>query len=329
MSPVGLADLLSKLPAAVDPDLLVGFESSDDAAVYRLNDETALVLTADFITPPVDDPRLFGEIAAANALSDVFAMGGKPLVCLNLVGFPSGELDPEVLQQIVAGSLSKITEAGAVLGGGHSTEDEEPKFGLSVAGIVHPDKVWTNSGAEVSDALVLTKPIGSGVLFNANRKGWVSRAALDACLETITTLNKTAATIMKDFPIHAVTDVTGFGLAGHGFEMAQGSGVALRIAIDAVPIMDEALAMYERGMTTGVNETNRQLVAERMLFERTVPRWREEIFMDPQTSGGLLVSVSQSRADDLVAALHEAGVGAARRIGTVEPFDGQHRLTFV
>jgi selenide,water dikinase len=296
--------------------------------VYRLNDEIALVLTADFITPPVDDPRLFGEIAAANALSDVFAMGGKPLVCLNLVGFPSGELDQEVLQQIVAGSLSKITEAGAVLGGGHSTEDEEPKFGLSVAGIVHPDKVWTNSGAEVSDALVLTKPIGSGVLFNANRKGWVSLAAMDACLETITTLNKTAATIMKDFPIHAVTDVTGFGLAGHGFEMAQGSGVALRISIDTVPIMDEALAMYERGMTTGVNETNRQLVAERMLFERTVPRWREEIFMDPQTSGGLLVSVSQSRADDLVAALHEAGVGAARRIGTVEPFDGQHRLIF-
>ena len=328
MSPVGLGDLLSRLPEANEPNLLVGFESSDDAAVYRLSDEVALVLTADIITPPVDDPRLFGEIAAANALSDIFAMGGKPLVCLNLVGFPAGKLDQEMLQEIVNGSLGKITEAGAVLGGGHSTEDEEPKFGLSVAGIVHPDEIWTNSGAEPLDALILTKPIGSGVLFNANQKGWVSKAAMNACLEVITTLNQTAALVMRDFPVHAVTDVTGFGLAGHGFEMAEGSEAALRIEIGSVPVMDESLAMYERGMSTGVNETNRRLVAEKTRFERTVPRWHEEIFMDPQTSGGLLVSVPEAQANKLVAALREAGVGAARRIGTVEPYDGQDRLIF-
>ncbi len=306
----------------------MGFDTSDDAAVYRLDDDTALVMTADIITPPVDDPHLFGQIAAANALSDVFAMGGKPLACLNLIGFPSDKLGPEVLHDMVAGALSKVTEAGAILAGGHTTDDEEPKFGLSVTGVVHPDKIWANAGARAGDALVMTKPIGSGVLFNANLKGWVSKAALDACLATITTLNKTAAEVAHGFEVHGATDITGFGLAGHALEMAEGSGKTLVIDVDSVPLMDEALDMYRRGMTTGVNAVNRQLVEQKWRFERSFDKAHEEILVDPQTSGALLLSVPEAQANDLVAALKEAGVAAACRIGSVVPHDGRHRLVF-
>lgn len=316
------------MPKNEDPNLLVGFNTRDDAAVYRLSDDTALVMTADIITPPVDDPYLFGQIAAANALSDVFAMGGRPLTALNLIGFPADKLGPEVLHGMVAGALSKVTEAGAVLAGGHTTEDEEPKFGLSVTGIVHPDKAWTNAGAQVGDVLIMTKPIGSGVLFNANRKNWVSQAAMDACIEIIITLNKAAAEAVQDFDVHAATDVTGFGLAGHGLEMAEGAGLTLRFDIDAVPIMDEALAMYERGMTTGVNAVNRQLVEAKWRFERKLPFWHEEIFVDPQTSGALLVAVPEAQGDDVVAALEQAGVPVVRKIGSVEKYDGRHHLVF-
>ena len=328
MSPVGLGELLASLPKNEDPNLLVGFSTSDDAAVYRLDDETALVMTADIITPPVDDPHTFGQIAAANALSDVFAMGGKPLTCLNLIGFPADKLDQATLHGMVAGALSKVTEAGAVLAGGHTTEDEEPKFGLSVTGIVHPDRVWTNAGACEGDALVMTKPIGSGVLFNANRKGWVSDAAMDTCIQTIIALNKTAAEVMHGFDVHGATDVTGFGLAGHGLEMAEGSKLTLEIDIDAVPIMDEALEMYQRGMTTGVNAVNRELVESKWRFERTLPTWHEEIFVDPQTSGALLAAVPGGQADDLVSALQTAGIHEARRIGRVKAYDGKSRLIF-
>lgn len=290
-----------------------------------MSETTALVTTADLITPPVDDPYLFGQIAAANALSDVFAMGGRPLVCLNLVGFPQDKLAPEILHEMVAGALSKITEAGAVMGGGHTTEDEEPKFGLSVTGVVHPEKFWANTGAQSGDAILLTKPIGSGVLFNANLKGWVSRAALDECLKTITTLNKTTAEVLHNFTVHAATDVTGFGLCGHGLEMAEGSDVTLRIMTDAVPIMNEALECYRRGMSTGVNKVNRQLVEAKTSFERSLPKWHQEIFIDPQTSGGLLVALPEDEADNALEALHKAGVLQASRIGSVEAA-GAHRL---
>jgi selenide,water dikinase len=328
VSPVGLGELLATLPRQSDPNLLVGFATRDDAAVYRLNDEQAIVLTADIITPPVDDPYQFGQIAAANSLSDVYAMGGRPITCLNLVGFPTDKLPPEVLHRIVAGALAKITEAGAVLAGGHTTEDEEPKFGLSVTGLVHPERFWTNAGARAGDALLLTKPIGSGVLFNANRKGRVSAAALAACVEILTTLNKAAAEVLHAHTVHAATDVTGFGLAGHGLEVAEASGVALRFEVDAVPLLDEALAMYERGVTTGVNAANREMVAAATRFERELPRWHEEIFLDPQTSGGLLVALPADEAEPALAALHAAGVAHARRIGRVEPYDGRHRLVF-
>ncbi|MEM8996362.1 MAG: selenide, water dikinase SelD [Acidobacteriota bacterium] len=324
MSPVGLGELLARLPQNQDPNLLVGYATSDDAAVYRLDEETALVMTADIITPPVDDPYVFGQIAAANALSDVFAMGGRPLTALNLIGFPAGDLDDEILHGMVAGALSKVTEAGAVLAGGHTTEDEEPKFGLSITGTVHPDKVWTNAGARVGDALVMTKPIGSGVIFNANLKGWISDGALESCIDWITTLNRAAAEAMHGFEIHAATDITGFGLAGHGLEMAKGSGHTLRFDIDSVPIMEEALGAYERGMTTGVNAVNRQLVEDDWRFERKLPRWHEEIFVDPQTSGPLLAALPADQADGLIQALGKAGVACAVRVGEVRAYDGAH-----
>jgi selenide,water dikinase len=305
--------------------LLVGFDTSDDAGVYRINAEQAIVVTADFITPPVDDPVRFGQVAAANALSDIYAMGGRPLTCLSLAGFPSDQLGPEILRGIVEGALDKITEAGAVLAGGHTTEDAEPKFGLAVTGVVHPDAIWRNSGTRPGDRLILTKPLGSGVLFNANLKGWVSEAALTACLEWIATLNKAAAEIAAAFPVHGATDVTGFGLGGHGMEMARGAGVTLEIDMDAVPVMDEALAAYRRGMRTGMNPGNWRLAGGDLHFAREFPEWRREILVDPQTSGGLLLSVAEDRAEALLAALQNGGVPSARIIGAARPA-GEHRM---
>lgn len=318
---------MSALPYEEDPNLLVGTETSDDAGVYRISDDKALVLTADFITPPVDDPHVFGQVAAANALSDVYAMGGRPIAALNLASFPADQLPLETLGQIIAGALSKIHEAGATLVGGHTTEDEEPKFGLSVTGIVHPDKIWRNVGAQPGDKLILTKPIGSGVLFNANQKNWVSPEAMAACLEVITTLNKRAAEILGEYTIHACTDVTGFGLSGHAFGMAKGSGVTLHFNLETIPVMAEALEMYRKGMTTGVNLSNRALVHGHHHFQRDLPNWRKEIVYDPQTSGGLLVAVPEGEAESLLAALTEGGVPLASIVGEVHP-QGEHCLVF-
>ena len=297
--------------------MLVGYETSDDAGVYRLTDEIAVVTTADFITPPVNDPYQYGQIAAANAISDVYAMGGEPKVCLNLVCFPSKKLPPEDLDGIIAGALSKITEAGAVLAGGHSVEDDEPKFGLSVLGLVHPKKIWRNGGARKGDALVLTKPLGSGVLFNANLKKWVSPGAMQACVDALIHLNKGAAEAMKAFDIHAVTDVTGFGLAGHGLEMAKASGAELSIRMADLPVMDEAFAMYKKGVSTGVNSFNEQLVRQHLRFDASFPDWKKQIIFDPQTSGGLLVALPAEQAEDLVEALKRVPTPAAAIIGEV------------
>ncbi len=295
----------------------MGFETRDDAGIYRLTDDIAIITTADFITPMVNDPYLFGQIAAANAISDIYAMGGRPITCLNLVAFPAKKLAPEVLHQIIAGALDKITEAGAVLAGGHSIEDDEPKFGLAVTGIVHPKKYWTNSGATAGDVLILTKAVGSGVLFNANLKKWVSTSALNECLATLSVLNKTAAETLNDFEVHAVTDITGFGLAGHGFEMAKASDVRLQINMDDIPILNEALAMYQKGMDTGVNAFNRQMVVKHTRFEKDLPAWHQSIVYDPQTSGGLLVAVPENSGENVLKALRNAGVDQAKIIGNV------------
>ncbi|MBQ32145.1 MAG: selenide, water dikinase SelD [Deltaproteobacteria bacterium] len=321
-----MSELLGSLPIPGNPEVLVGFTTSDDAGVYRLNDTQALVATADFITPPVDDPVLFGQLAAANALSDVYAMGGQPLFCLNLVGFPSDKLGPEILSGIIAGAHSKITEAGAALLGGHTTEDEEPKFGLSVTGMVHPERIWRNVGAQPGDALLLTKPIGSGVLFNANLKGWVSTDAFQECLTQLVVLNKVAAETLAGFRVHACTDVTGFGLAGHGFELAKGSGVSLEMRLDALPVLREAREMYQRGVTTGVNTANRSMVGGSIRFPESTSAKDREIVFDPQTSGGLLVTLPDTEAESALKALHAAGVADASRIGTVREFETAHLI---
>jgi selenide,water dikinase len=286
------------------------------------------VVTADFITPPVDDPFLFGQIGAANSLSDIYAMGGRPLTCLNLIGFPANDLGPEILHGIVQGALSKISEAGAVLAGGHTTDDDEPKFGLAVTGIVHPERIWRNSGARVGDVLIMTKPLGSGVLFNANLKGMVSATALAACVETITTLNKDAAETLARFDVHAATDITGFGFAGHALEMARGSAVSLNINTEKIPLMAEALAMYEKGVSTGVNGENRALTADYTRYDLALEAWHREIFVDPQTSGGLLVSIPEAQGDRAVEALRSAGVTAAVQVGTVSRATDKAHLIF-
>ncbi len=328
MSPVGLDKLLQALPKKVDPNLLVGFETSDDAGVYRLTDDVALVVTADIITPPVDDPFVFGQIGAANSISDVYAMGGKPVTCLNLLGFPTTELGPEVLQGIVEGALTKITEAEAVLAGGHTTEDEEPKFGLAVTGVVHPKKYWHNKGARQGEVLILTKRIGSGVLFNANLKGLVPEAAMKACIDSLITLNKSAAEVLQHYDVSAVTDITGFGLAGHALEMAKGSDVTLEIDIDAIPVMAEAANMYDKGVTTGSNLNNRALITGHTHFDRELPGNSGEIFVDPQTSGGLLAALPESQAQEALSRMHDAGLDAACIIGHVRPPSAPDYLVF-
>ncbi len=295
----------------------MGYHTSDDAGIYKLSDELALVMTADFITPPVNDPYVYGQIAAANAISDVYAMGGVPRVCLNLLCFPSTKLPAAQLEQIIAGALSKITEAGAVLAGGHSVEDDEPKFGLAVTGLVHPERYWSNGGAREGDALVLTKPLGSGVLFNANLKGWVSDAALQSCIEALACLNRAAAETMHRYDIHAATDVTGFGLGGHGLEMAKASHARLRIRMDSLPFFDEAVAMYEKGMTTGVNKHNEQLIGDYLVYEREFPAPYKQMILDPQTSGGLLAALPADQAEELVAELARIPTPAAAIIGEV------------
>mgnify|MGYP001813601535 CR=1 FL=1 len=295
----------------------MGYNTSDDAGIYRISDDLALVTTADFITPPVNDPYVFGQIAAANAISDVYAMGGEPKVCLNLLCFPAKILPHEDLEQIIAGALNKITEAGAVLAGGHSVEDDEPKFGLSVIGLVHPEKFWTNTGARQGDALILTKPLGSGVLFNANLKRWVSESAMQRCVDALIHLNRQAADVLKKYEIHAVTDVTGFGLGGHALEMAKGSGSRLRIKMEELPLFDEALAMYEKGMSTGVNRHNEKLIGAYLEYEKNFSASQKEMILDPQTSGGLLVALPADQATELVKELQQVPTPAAAVIGEV------------
>ena len=307
--------------------MLVGFDTSDDAGVYQLSAEQALVYTVDFITPPVDDPYLFGQIAAANSLSDIYAMGGKPLSCLNIAGFPADKLDSEILTGIISGALQKITEAGAVLLGGHTTDNDEPIFGLTVTGMVHPENIWRNSGAQPGDQLILTKALGSGVLFNANLKNLVSAKALGECLDSLIVLNKTAAEVFADFEIHAATDITGFGFAGHALEMLGGPDLSFNITLDAIPIMNEAREMYKRGVTTGVNQTNRTLVENNWNFAEGIPVTQQELMLDPQTSGGLLVAVPEAQTLSILKALHNAGVTASAKIGYVSNFS-ESKLCF-
>ena len=308
---------MKDLEVSPDANLLVGFETSDDAAVYRLTSDIALISTVDYITPPVDDPWWFGQIAAANSLSDVYAMGGKPLTALNLVMFPSKKLDMGLLKDILRGGSEKIMEAHAAMAGGHSVDDNEPKYGLAVTGQVHPERILTNRGCRAGDALILTKPLGTGVLFNANRSGKLPYPELEAILPQIAALNSKAIETALNFEVHACTDITGFGILGHSLEMALAGRLQIEIVYDHLPFYPEALHMYQKGENTGSNEPNRQLAGGFWEAAKTLSSDAEELLFDPQTSGGLLLSVPQAEADDLVAALRAAGVESAVQVAAI------------
>lgn len=308
--------MLRHLPQSADPRLLVGSATADDAGVYLLDDATALIQTVDFFTPVVDDPYSFGQIAAANALSDVYAMGGRPLTALNIVAFPICELEQDILPAILRGGYDKVAEAGAVIVGGHTIDDPEPKYGLSVTGIAHPDKIWTNAGALPGDALILTKPLGTGILVTAARADLFPAGAA-AARESMAALNKTAAEAADAFPIHACTDITGFGLLGHLGEMTKASGVRAEIAAAALPLLPDAAEAAAMGLIPAGAYANRDYLTD-VTFTAGVPEYLRDICFDPQTSGGLLFALPAAAAEDFLAALRQAGLGAATRVGTVK-----------
>jgi selenide,water dikinase len=314
-----LSEVLAGLPRSADPNLLVGFETADDAAVYRVSPEIAIISTVDYITPVVDDPVWFGRIAAANSLSDVWAMGGRPIMALNVVNFPAKDLDLGLLRDMLRGGAEKVVEAGACLAGGHSVEDPEPKYGLAVTGVVHPDRVLANCGARPGDAIVLTKPLGNGVLFNANRARKYPYADLEREVLPVTAaLNMAACEAALKHEIHALTDITGFGISGHGLEMADGSGVRIVLSFKALPLYPGTVEMYAAGVTTGSNAGNRALCGERLRFAVKLRREQEEVLFDPQTSGGLLAALPEAQAREYVRELHMAGLPWAAIIGHAE-----------
>jgi selenide,water dikinase len=313
--------VLKGLEPSRDPNLLVGYDTSDDAAVYRISPEIALISTVDYITPPVNDPYWFGQIAAANSLSDVYAMAGKPLTALNLVMFPSTKLDMSLLKEILRGGNDKVREAGASLAGGHSVDDHEPKYGLAVTGSVHPERILTNGGAQVGDVLILTKPLGTGVLFNANRSGKLPYRELEAILPQIAALNQAAMEVASKSDVHACTDVTGYGILGHTLEIAKASDVQIELFYNELPFYENALDMYRKGENTGSNKANRKLVNGfwEALSKMSDPE--EALLFDPQTSGGLLLVVAESQAEGVIAELKGTGLGTVARIGKVVAHD--------
>lgn len=308
-----LFPLLKNLPRIVDPNVLVGNATADDAAVYRISDEIALVLTTDFFTPVVDDPYDFGSIAAANALSDVYAMGGRPLTALNIVGFPDETLDAQVLARILEGGAAKAKEAGIDIVGGHTIKTDEPIYGLSVTGVVHPDRILSNDGAREGDVLVLTKPIGIGIITTAAKQDRDTQGAIGEAIRLMTTLNRDACDAMLEIGAHAVTDVTGFGLLGHLRNMTLASGLQAEIDFSRVPVVAAASAYVKGGIAPGGTHANRRFMAEHVDYE--VDEHAQLLLCDAQTSGGLLIAVAEDRAALLVAALEKRGTPAAATFG--------------
>ena len=318
-----LSQLLEGIRVHRDPNLLVGFDKSDDASVYKLSDELALVQTVDFFPPIADDPYLFGQIAATNALSDVYAMGGEPKLCLNIMAVPE-TMPREAVHDILRGGYDKVYEAGALITGGHSILDDEPKYGLAVTGFVHPEKMLTNAAARPGDVLVLTKPLGIGVLTSAGKAELLTAETVAHMNRLMTTLNKSARDVMVRHRVHACTDVTGFGLLGHGFEMAQGSDVELHISVGSVDLLPEALEFARMGILPAGMYRNRTF-AEPAVDAGTVETAVQDLLFDPQTSGGLLMAVVPEDADALLAELAPV-VPSAQRIGTVSPYGGGKRI---
>jgi selenide, water dikinase len=317
LGPADLSSVLATLPQAVHPDLLVGTATADDAGVFRLTPDLALVQTVDFFTPIVDDPFRFGAVAAANALSDVYAMGGEPRTALNVACFPQRGVPMAVLGEILRGGIAKATEAGVVVLGGHTVIDEEIKFGMAVTGLVHPERFWRNVGARPGDALVLTKSLGTGIVTTARKHGTGTLADEDAAIESMLALNAAASRTLREFEVHACTDVTGFSLLGHAFEMAHGSGARIELDAARLPSLPGARALAAAGQLTGGCRRNREWLGDRVEVAPDVPTDLVELAFDPQTSGGLLAALSASTAEAAVAALHAAGVESATIVGAV------------
>lgn len=317
MRPQYLEKILANLQVSMDPNLLVGTSSSDDAAVYRINEHQAIVQTVDFFTPIVDDPYDFGAIAATNAISDIYAMGAKPLFALNVVAFPSKKLPGEVLQAILKGAGDKASEAGISIVGGHSIDDEEPKFGMTVTGIVHPDKILMNNSAKPGDVLILTKPLGTGIISTAIRKELASVESMKEAVKWMTTLNRAASEVLADFPVNACTDVTGFGLMGHLSEVSRGSRVEAEVLFSEVPKMKNIDAYAVAGAIAGGTKGNYEYYSQWIEWDDNLNQIERYILSDAQTSGGLLVSIPESSAQALLDALISKGVTESKIIGRI------------
>ncbi len=306
------------LPLVHDPNLLSGFEHAEDAGVYKISADVALVQTVDFFTPTVDDPFTFGQIAATNALNDIYAMGAKPLTAMNIVCFPIKTMDKSVLREVLQGGLNKIHEAGVLLIGGHSVEDNEIKYGLSVTGVIHPDKVLYNRGAKAGDKLILTKPLGTGIISTAIKAREASAEQIKQAVSSMTGLNKKASEIMIDAgDIHACTDITGFGLLGHACEMIEGESVSLRINSSALPVFDGVRALMETGFVPGGLYRNRDFRINQVVKEKSCPDWLFDLLFDPQTAGGLFFSLSADKAQTLVETMRASEITDAAVIGEV------------
>ena len=311
-----LVEILKNVPVLQHPNLLVGTETGDDAAVYKINDETALILTVDFFPPITDDPFEYGEIAAANSLSDIYAMGGKPLVALNIVGFPAS-LDKSILGEMLRGGYSKANEADCLIAGGHTVDDPEPKYGLSVVGIVEPGKQVTNAGAKPGDVLILTKSLGTGIITTAGKQGKVTADVMQGAVKTMATLNKSASVAMMRVGVNSATDVTGFGLMGHLQSMVRGSKVTAEVTLGSVPVLPGAWDLLDAGIAPGGTHRNVQSVSDTVIWESSLKEREQLLLCDAQTSGGLLISVPEDRKNELMAELINEGVFGAAEIGKV------------
>lgn len=317
LRPQALEKILADLPLPEDANILVGLNTADDAAVYKINDETAVVQTVDFFTPIVDDPYHFGAIAATNAFSDVYAMGGKPLFALNIVGFPSNRLPMEVLKEILKGAQDKAKEAGVSIIGGHTIDDTEPKFGLAVTGLIHPKKILSNANAKPGDALILTKPIGLGIISTAIKRGLADEGTVKQAIEIMSILNRNAAEVMTDFQVNACTDVTGFGLLGHLSEMTVASGVDAEIYSEKVPILEQAREFAVANVVPGGTQNNIEFVSGKVEWTSEISSTQQVLLCDAQTSGGLLISVPEKNAGELLTKLSENGVSGSAIIGKI------------
>jgi selenide,water dikinase len=306
---------LHELPKFKNSDMLVGTETGDDAGVYRLRPDLAIVNTVDFFTPIVDDPYIFGQISAANSLSDVYAMGGDPVTCMNIVCFPKGKMDIEILGEILKGGAEKVKESGAVVIGGHSIIDEEIKFGMAVTGVIHPDKIFRNVGVQEGDVLILTKALGTGIIATALKKGKASDESVNEAVKSMTTLNAAASMVARKHSVHACSDVTGFGILGHALGMASGSGVTLVIESAKMPLLRRAASLAEKGYITGGCKRNREYLNDKMAIDKSIREGLIEVALDPQTSGGLLLAIGKRHAAKLLDELHGAGVTQAVEVG--------------